>query len=100
MFSLLKRWALGTYHGLRRKHVDTYLNEFVFRFNRRFYRHISFETILGIASRRGPIGYWDIVGRRNPRKGVLVQRMSPRLRKTASGMKADGSRRPGNLAAQ
>jgi transposase-like protein len=30
-FSLLKRWALGTYHGLRRKHVDTYLNEFVFR---------------------------------------------------------------------
>jgi len=24
-FSLLKRWALGTYHGLRRKHVDAYL---------------------------------------------------------------------------
>ena len=99
VFSLLKRWALGTYHGLRRKHVDRYLNEFVFRFNRRFYRHISFETILGIASRRGPIGYWDIVGRRNPRKGVPVQRMSPRLRKTASGMKADGSRRSGTLAA-
>src|ERR1700675_4496499 len=34
-FSLLKRWGLGTYHGLRRKHVDTYLNEFVFRYNRR-----------------------------------------------------------------
>ena len=28
-FSLMKRWSLGTYHGLRRKHVDTYLNEFV-----------------------------------------------------------------------
>src|SRR4249919_2578410 len=41
-FSLLKRWALGTYHGLRRKHIDTYLNEFVFRYNRRFYRHVSF----------------------------------------------------------
>src|SRR5271166_5713714 len=27
-FSLMKRWSLGTYHGLRRKHVDTYLNEF------------------------------------------------------------------------
>src|SRR5712671_5896937 len=26
-FSLLKRWALGTYHGLRRKHVDAYLDE-------------------------------------------------------------------------
>ena len=35
VFSLVKRWGLGTYHGLRRKHVDTYLNEFVFRYNRR-----------------------------------------------------------------
>src|SRR6202011_3098483 len=25
--------GLGTYHGLRRKHIDTYLNEFVFRYN-------------------------------------------------------------------
>ena len=30
-FALMKRWALGTYHDLRRKHVDTYLDEFVFR---------------------------------------------------------------------
>ena len=44
----MKRWGLGTYHGLRRKHVDSYLNEFVFRYNRRFYRHVSFETLLGI----------------------------------------------------
>jgi ISXO2-like transposase domain len=46
VFALLKRWSLGTYHGLRRKHVDTYLDEFVFRTNRRFYRHVSFETVL------------------------------------------------------
>src|SRR4051812_1181363 len=26
-FSLLKRWAMGTYHGLRRKHIDPYLDE-------------------------------------------------------------------------
>ncbi len=25
-FSLMKRWALGTYHGLRRKHIDVCLN--------------------------------------------------------------------------
>src|SRR5208283_1298457 len=49
-FALMKRWALGTYHGLRRKHVDTYLDEFVFRYNRRFYRHVSFETMLGLAA--------------------------------------------------
>src|SRR5271169_3186292 len=48
-FSLMKRWSLGTYHGLRRTHVDTYLNEFVFRYNRRFHRHVSFEALLGLA---------------------------------------------------
>ena len=53
-FSLMKRWSLGTYHGLRRKHVDTYLNEFVFRYNRRFYWHVSFETLLGLAANKEP----------------------------------------------
>ena len=62
-FSLLKRWALGTYHGLRRKHVDAYLDEFVFRYNRRFHRHVSFETVLGLAAHRGPETYRDIVNR-------------------------------------
>ena len=67
ILSLLKRWGLGTYHGLRRKHLDTYLNEFVFRYNRRFYRHVSFETMLGLASRRAPTNYWVIINRENPR---------------------------------
>ena len=62
-FSLLKRWALGTYHGLRRKHVDAYLDEFVFRYNRRFHRHVSFETVLGFAAHRGTETYRDIVNR-------------------------------------
>ena len=69
-FSLMKRWSLGTYHGLRRKHVDTYLNEFVFRYNRRFYRHVSFETLLGLAADKEPASYWDIIKRENPRKSA------------------------------
>jgi len=69
-FSLMKRWSLGTYHGLRRKHVDTYLNEFVFRYNRRFHRHVSFETLLGLAAHNEPASYWDIIKRDNPRKSV------------------------------
>jgi hypothetical protein len=52
-FALLKRWSLGTY--LRRQHIDSYLNEFVFRYNRRFYRHVSFETVLGDAPRAGSL---------------------------------------------
>ena len=91
VFSLMKRWGLGTYHGLRRKHVDTYLNEFVFRYNRRFYRHVSFETMLGLASRHHPTSYWDIVGRDNPRKGVPTVRRRPRRRRTATGMQQDRS---------
>ena len=94
VFALMKRWALGTYHGLRRKHIDTYLNEFVFRYNRRFYRHVSFETMLGLASHHHPKSYWDIVGRDNPRKGVPTVRREPRRRKTATGMRADRSRPP------
>ena len=50
VISLLKRWLLGTHQGaVRRSHLDYYLDEFVFRFNRRtsksrgklFYRMIQ-----------------------------------------------------------
>jgi transposase-like protein len=90
VFALVKRWGLGTYHGLRRKHADTYLNEFVFRYNRRFYRHVSFETVLGLTARHAPTSYWDIIGRTNPRKGTATPRRAPRSRKTATGMRRDG----------
>jgi transposase-like protein len=34
--SLLKRWLLGTHHGaIAHEHLDAYLDEFTFRFNRR-----------------------------------------------------------------
>ena len=35
VFANAKRWSLGVYHGLREKHLQVYLDEFVFRFNRR-----------------------------------------------------------------
>jgi predicted RNA-binding Zn-ribbon protein involved in translation (DUF1610 family) len=91
VFSLVKRWGLGTHHGLRRKHIDTYLNEFVFRYNRRFHRHASFETMLGLATHHEPASYWDLIGRANPRKGADALRRAPRRRKTATGMRQDGS---------
>ena len=83
-FALMKRWALGTYHGLRRKHVDTYLDEFVFRYNRRFYRHVSFEVILGLAANHEPASYWDIVKRENPRKGLTQIKSNPAARQKSS----------------
>jgi transposase-like protein len=57
VFANLKRWALGVYHGLRRKHFQTYLDEFVFRFNRRRARHAAFRSLLGIAAAHPPLSY-------------------------------------------
>ena len=57
VFSNLKTWALGVYHGLRRKHIQSYLDEFTFRFNRRQTRHAAFKTLLGIGVQRKPTTY-------------------------------------------
>jgi carotenoid cleavage dioxygenase-like enzyme len=36
VISLLKRWLLGTHQGaIAQEHLDDYLDEFTFRFNRR-----------------------------------------------------------------
>jgi transposase-like protein len=57
IFANLKRWALGVYHGLRKKHLQSYLDEFVFRFNRRRTRHAAFRSLLGIGTTRAPVTY-------------------------------------------
>jgi len=51
VFSNLKAWILGTHHGVSPQHLQAYLNEFVFRFNRRFYPMTAFNSVLGLASR-------------------------------------------------
>ncbi len=57
VFSNLKTWALGVYHGLRARHLQSYLDEFVFRFNRRKTRQAAFRSLLGIATNLPPITY-------------------------------------------
>jgi len=57
VFSNLKAWALGVYHGLRRQHLQSYLDEFTFRFNRRRNRFAAFRSILPITTTRGPLTY-------------------------------------------
>jgi ISXO2-like transposase domain/Transposase zinc-ribbon domain len=49
VFSNLKTWLNGTHHGVSPKHLQAYLNEFTFRFNRRFYPLNAFRSLLGIA---------------------------------------------------
>jgi ISXO2-like transposase domain/Transposase zinc-ribbon domain len=58
VFSNLKTWIKGTHHSrIEPKHLQAYLNEYVFRFNRRFYPMTAFHSVLGIASRSVPPTY-------------------------------------------
>lgn len=41
-----KRFILGTYHGLDSKHLQAYLDEFCYRFNRRFWEDQLFDRLL------------------------------------------------------
>lgn len=51
VFSNLKTWILGTHHGrIERHHLQAYLNEYVYRFNRRFYPMTGFNSVLGLAA--------------------------------------------------
>ena len=62
--ALLKRWMLGTHHGsVQPEHLDAYLDEFVFRFNRRSStsRGMLFYRLLQQAVVTDPVTYQDIV---------------------------------------
>jgi transposase-like protein len=50
VFSNLKSWLLGCHHGVSPQHLQAYLNEFTFRFNRRFYPFNAFRSLLGLSS--------------------------------------------------
>jgi predicted RNA-binding Zn-ribbon protein involved in translation (DUF1610 family) len=64
VFSNLKRWALGTFHGLRRQHLKRYLDEFVFRWNRRRHTTAAFDTLLGLGACLAPATERDFIEQR------------------------------------
>jgi transposase-like protein len=61
VFSNLKRLALGVYHGFRRRHIQAYLDEFVFRWNRRRHTRSAFDRLLGICLKAQPVSYRMLV---------------------------------------
>lgn len=68
--SLVKRWLLGTHQGsLDDAHLTRYLNEFVFRFNRRHSRSrgMVFYRVLELAVAHDPVRYQDLIASRRPR---------------------------------
>lgn len=74
VISLLKRWLLGTHQGaVTQVHLDYYLDEFTFRFNRRRSRHRGklFFRLVQHAVMADPVPYRQIVKHthRGPRHG-------------------------------
>lgn len=66
VFGLLDRWILGTLQGaVSRKHLQRYLDEFMFRFNRRnsVNRLLLFDRLLSGALHRPPLTYRRIIGK-------------------------------------
>ena len=64
VFALAKRWLLGTHHGaVGKKHLPAYLDEYVFRFNRRTARSIShrFARLIEQAVATKPVTYRALV---------------------------------------
>jgi len=59
VFGNLDAWLLGTHHGVSPAHLQSYLNEFVFRFNRRFWPMVGFDSVLKIAAKVGSLTYRD-----------------------------------------
>jgi transposase-like protein len=63
VFANARRWAMGVYHGLRPEHLQAYLDEFVFRFNRRHNPAAAFDRLLGLSLTLEPVTYQMLVSR-------------------------------------
>jgi transposase-like protein len=50
----LQQWLIGTYHGVSRAQLQVYLDEFVFRHNRRRLPMAAFQTLLGLGTGCAP----------------------------------------------
>lgn len=74
--SLLKRWLLGTHQGaVSEKHLDYYLDEYTFRFNRRTSRArgLLFYRLLQQAVTISPVSYYELVHGQQQHSGVRQQ---------------------------
>lgn len=58
--SNLKTWLQGTHRGVSPEHLQVYLDEFVFRHNRRRTPMAAFQTLLGLGALHEPTTYREI----------------------------------------
>lgn len=53
----------GTHRGVGDRHLQVYLDEYVFRHNRRVTPMATFQTLLGLSAAHRPTTYAQITGR-------------------------------------
>jgi ribosomal protein L37AE/L43A/transposase-like protein len=53
-----KAFILGTFHGLKADDLQLYLDEFCYRFNRRYMPHLMFDKLINSAIITPPISYY------------------------------------------
>jgi len=82
--SNLKTWLLGTHHGVGADHLDHYLNEFVFRFNRHYYPMAGVATLLGLGMSQSPTTADEI-------RAPLSPRAAKRRRGRSTGLTTAGA---------
>src|SRR5215204_1771924 len=58
--SNLKAWMHGTHRSVGDEHLPVYLDEYVFRHNRRHNPMAAFQTLLGLGTLHGPTTYREI----------------------------------------
>ena len=58
LVSNAKAFILGTFHGLKAQDLQLYLNEFCYRFNRRYIPHLMFDKLIDSAVRTPSLGYY------------------------------------------
>ena len=56
----LQQWLVGTHHGVSRAQLQVYLDEFVFRHNRRRQPMAAFQTLLGLGTAHSSTPYDSI----------------------------------------
>ncbi len=81
--SLLKRWFLGTYQGsFGHDHLDAYLSEFTFRWNRRKsrYRGLIFYRLMTLAVQAPSLTYDQIVKKHQPKSVAPVPPTTKKVR--------------------
>lgn len=67
VFGNLQTWLRGTHHGVGADHLQAYLDEFTFRFNRRRTPMAAFQTLLGLATAQPPTTYKMLYGSESTR---------------------------------